>query len=91
MPNILNVVVILATLEVAAVILAEAALSFLGVGVGLGAPSWGAMISEGRDFMTRAWWLTAIPGVTILLIALSGNLAGDWLRDAIDPRLRTVR
>ncbi len=57
----------------------------------LGAPSWGAMISEGRDFMTRAWWLTAIPGVTILLIALSGNLAGDWLRDAIDPRLRTVR
>ncbi len=90
-PNILNVVVILATLEVAAVILAEAGLSFLGVGVGLGTPSWGAMISEGRDFMTRAWWLTAIPGVAILLVALSGNLAGDWLRDAIDPRLRNVR
>lgn len=90
-PNVLNVVVILATLEVASVILAEAALSFLGIGVGLGTPSWGAMVSEGRNYMTRAWWLTTIPGVAILLIALSGNLAGDWLRDALDPRLRNVR
>ncbi len=73
------------------VITRTAASSIANVGVGLGTPSWGAMISEGRDFMTRAWWLTAIPGVAILLIALSGNLAGDWLRDAIDPRLRNVR
>lgn len=90
-PNVLNVVVILSTLEVAAVILTEAGLSFLGVGVGLGTPSWGAMVSEGRNYMTLAWWLTGIPGVAILLVSLSGNLAGDWLRDALDPRLRNVR
>ncbi len=90
-PNVLNLVVILATLEVASVILVEAALSFLGVGVGIGTPSWGAMVSEGRNYITIAWWLTVIPGLAILLVALSGNLVGDWLRDAIDPRLRNVR
>ncbi len=90
-PNVLNLVVILATLEVASVILVEAGLSFLGLGVGLGTPSWGAMVSEGRNFITIAWWLTVIPGLAILLVALSGNLAGDWVRDAIDPRLRNVR
>lgn len=90
-PNVLNAVVILATLEVAQVILIEAALSFLGVGVGLGTPSWGAMVSEGRNFMTIAWWLTGLPGIAILLVSLSGNVAGDWLRDTLDPRLRNVR
>ena len=90
-PNVLNLVVILATLEVASVILVEAGLSFLGLGVGLGTPSWGAMVSEGRNFITIAWWLTVIPGLAILLVALSGNLVGDWVRDAIDPRLRNVR
>jgi peptide/nickel transport system permease protein len=90
-PNVLNAVVILATLEVAQVILIEAALSFLGVGVGLGTPSWGAMVSEGRSFLTIAWWIVGIPGIAILLVSLSGNLAGDWLRDALDPRLRNLR
>jgi peptide/nickel transport system permease protein len=90
-PNVLNAVVILATLEVAQVILIEASLSFLGVGVGLGTPSWGAMVSEGRNFMTIAWWLVGIPGIAILLVSLSGNLAGDWLRDILDPRLRGIR
>jgi peptide/nickel transport system permease protein len=91
LPNVVNAVVILATLEVAAVILTEASLSFLGVGVGLGTPSWGTMISEGRNFLTIAWWLVGIPGIAVVLVSLSGNLAGDWLRDALDPRLRNVR
>lgn len=90
-PNILNAVVILATLEVSQVILIESALSFLGVGVGLGTPSWGAMVSEGRNYMTIAWWLAGLPGIAILLVSLSGNMAGDWLRDLLDPRLRNVR
>lgn len=91
LPNLFNTIVILMTLEVAAVILIEAALSFLGIGVAPGTASWGAMISEGRNFMTIAWWLIWIPGIAILLVSLTGNLMGDWLRDALDPRLRHVR
>ncbi len=90
-PNVLDAVVILATLQVTQVILIEASLSFLGVGVRLGTPSWGAMISEGRDYLTIAWWLVGLPGTAIALVSLSGNLAGDWLRDALDPRLRHLR
>jgi len=90
-PNLLNAVVVLATLDVAAVILIEAALSFLGVGVAPPTPSWGSMVSEGRNFIRVAWWLVTIPGLAILLISLVGNLLGDWLRDALDPRLRHTR
>ncbi len=90
-PNLLNTVVIMATLDVPQVILIEAALSFLSIGVAVGTPSWGAMISEGRNFMTIAWWPIWMPGIAILLVSLTGNLMGDWLRDALDPRLRNVR
>ena len=90
-PNVLNTVVIVMTLEVALVILAEAALSFLSVGVPPGTSSWGRMISEGRDTMNVAWWPIWLPGLTLLIISLTGNLMGDWLRDALDPRLRNVR
>ncbi len=90
-PNVVNTVVIIMTLEVALVILAEAALSFLSVGAPAGTPSWGVMISEGRDFMNRAWWPIWLPGLALLTISLTGNLMGDWLRDALDPRLRHVR
>ena len=90
-PNVVNTVVIIMTLEVALVILAEAALSFLSVGAPAGTPSWGVMISEGRDFMNRAWWPIWLPGLALLTISLTGNLMGDWLRDALDPRLRNVR
>jgi peptide/nickel transport system permease protein len=90
-PNVVNTVVVLATLEVAAVILIEASLSYLGVGVPVGTASWGAMIAEGQNFITIDAWLIAIPGFAILLVSLSGNLLGDWLRDALDPRLRNVR
>ncbi len=91
LPNILNTIVIMATLEVPSVILIEAALSFLNIGVAPGTASWGAMISEGRNFMTIAWWPIWMPGIAILLVSLTGNLMGDWLRDTLDPRLRNVR
>ncbi|HUG09453.1 MAG TPA: ABC transporter permease [Opitutaceae bacterium] len=87
-PNIVDVVVVLATLDIAAVILIEAALSFLGVGVPPPTPSWGAMVSDGRSYITIAWWLALFPGLAILIVSLSGNLIGDWLRDFLDPKLR---
>ena len=91
LPNLLNTIVIIMTLEVAIVILAEAALSFLGVGVPPGTPSWGAMITEARNFMVQAWWMIWLPGIALMVVAFTGNLMGDWLRDALDPRLRHVR
>ena len=90
-PNVVNTIVIIMTLEVALVILAEAALSFLTVGVPPGTPTWGAMITEGRETMNVAWWPIWLPGLALLTISLTGNLMGDWLRDALDPRLRHVR
>jgi len=91
LPNVLNPILIVASLEVASVILIEASLSFLGVGVSLGTPSWGSMVSEGRHLLTTAWWLVGVPAAAIVLVSLSGNLFGDWVRDALDPRLRHVR
>jgi len=91
LPNVLNTIVIVMTLEVALVVLAEAALSFLSVGVPPGTSSWGRMITEGRDTMNVAWWPIWLPGLTLLIISLTGNLMGDWLRDALDPRLRNLR
>ena len=91
LPNVVNTIVIVMTLEVALVILAEAALTFLGVGAPPGTASWGVMISEGRDFMAVAWWPIWLPGLALLTIAPTGNLMGDWLRDALDPRLRNLR
>lgn len=91
LPNLVNTIVIIMTLEVALVILAEAALSFLTVGVPPGTSTWGAMITEGRETMNVAWWPIWIPGLALLIVSLTGNLMGDWLRDALDPRLRNVR
>lgn len=91
LPNAVNAIVILATIEVASVILIEASLSFLGVGVAPGTASWGTMISEGRTFISIAWWLIAIPGIAIFVISLVGNFMGDWLRDTLDPRLKNIR
>ena len=86
LPNTVSSIVVLSTLQVAQAILAEAALSFLGVGSGRAYPTWGQMISLGRDFVTVAWWLPTIPGLAILLTVLAINLVGDRLRDALDPR-----
>jgi peptide/nickel transport system permease protein len=90
-PNLLNTMVILATLNVSTVILIEAALSFLGLGIPPPTPSWGRMISEGRILLRTAWWVTTMPGIALSLVVLSGNLAGDWLRDYLDPTLRHVQ
>ncbi len=88
LPNVVNTIVIIMTLEVAIVIQVEAALSFLGVGVPAGTASWGRMITEGREVMIVAWWPIWLPGLALLTISLTGNLMGDWLRDRLDPRLR---
>ena len=87
-PNVLNTVMVLATLELSVVILFEAALSFLGLGVLPPAISWGQMLSDGREYMSVAWWLVTIPGLAIFAVALSGNVFGDWLRDRLDPHIR---
>ena len=86
LPNTVSSIVVMSTLQVAQAILAEAALSFLGVGSGSSHPTWGQMISLGRDFVTVAWWLATLPGLAILLTVLAINLIGDRLRDALDPR-----
>jgi peptide/nickel transport system permease protein len=90
LPNLANTVVVLASIQMGGVILTEASLSFLGAGIPPPAPTWGSMVSRGRDFVTTAWWLSAIPGLAIMLLVLSLNLMGDWLRDRLDPRLRPV-
>jgi len=89
-PGVLNTVVVVATLQVGSVILAEASLSFLGAGVPPPTPTWGAMVSAGRLYLDIAWWDALIPGVAILLTVLAFTLLGDWLRDRVDPRLRQI-
>ena len=86
LPNTFSSIIVLSTLQVAQAILAEAALSFLGVGTGGTYPTWGQMISLGRNFVTVAWWLPTFPGLAILMTVLAINLVGDRLRDALDPR-----
>lgn len=91
LPSLLNSIVILATLNVATVVIAEAGLSFLGVGVAQDTISWGAMISQGRDLLSVAWWLVTVPGIAIISVSLVVNIFGDWMRDFLDPQLRNVR
>lgn len=88
LPNILPSVLVIATLDFAHVIIAEAGLSFLGLGIQPPTPSWGMMISEGRDFLYDAPWMVLGPGIAVLLTAVGINLLGDFLRDALDPRLK---
>ena len=90
LPNILNPLVVLATLQVGWVIIVEASLSFLGAGIPPPTPSWGAMIADGRSHVTTAWWLSFFPGLALVLVVLSINLLGDWLRDYLDPRTRNL-
>jgi peptide/nickel transport system permease protein len=89
-PNILNTCVIMLTLQVGWVILMEATLSFLGAGIPPPTPAWGSMVADGRQYVATAWWITVFPGVSIFLTALSFNLVGDWLREALDPKLRQL-
>ena len=87
LPNVLPPVTVVATFSVARTIIAEASLSFLGLGIPPPAPSWGAMLDEGRNYITTGWWLALFPGLAILLLVLGINLVGDWLRDQLDPRM----
>jgi peptide/nickel transport system permease protein len=77
-----------ATLELAFMIIYESALSFLGLGVQPPTPTWGWMLSDGRNYVATAWWLATFPGLAIMLTVLAVNLLGDWLRDTLDPRLK---
>jgi len=88
--NVLNTFMVLVTLNIGVVIIAEASLSFLGAGIPPPTPTWGMMISEGRGRLADAWWVALIPGIAITLLVLSVNLFGDWLRDRLDPRLRQL-
>ena len=89
-PNVFNTMVVLMTLRVGWVIIYESTLSFLGAGIPPPTPSWGLMVSDGRQYMVSAWWISFIPAMAILLTVLSFNLLGDWLRDRLDPKLRQI-
>ena len=89
-PNTLNTLVVLVTLQIGYVIIVEASRSFLGAGIPPPTPAWGSMISEGREFVTSAWWVSMFPGLAIMLVVLAFYLLGDWLRDTLDPKLRQL-
>jgi peptide/nickel transport system permease protein len=89
-PNVVNSLVVLATLNVGYVILLESALSFLGAGLPRPMPAWGLMVADGRELIVTAWWVSMFPGLAIMLTVLALNLLGDWLRDHYDPKLRNV-
>jgi peptide/nickel transport system permease protein len=90
LPNVLNTFMVLVTLNIGVVIIAEASLSFLGAGIPPPTPTWGLMVSDGRGRIAEAWWVSLIPGIAITLLVLSVNVFGDWLRDRLDPRLRQL-
>lgn len=91
LPNVLNSALVLASLDVGKIIIFEAALSFLGLGIQPPTVTWGGLLADGRSFLSMGWWIATFPGVAIVLTVLAGNLIGDWLRDELDPRhqLRT--
>jgi peptide/nickel transport system permease protein len=88
LPNVLAPVIVLATLGIPSAIIAGAALSFLGLGIRPPTADWGAMLNQGRSFVSTAWWLSTFPGLAIVVMVLAINLFGDGLRDALDPRLK---
>lgn len=91
LPNVMTATIVVATLELARVVILESALSFLGMGLQPPEASWGRMLAEGRNYIASAWWLATFPGVAILLVVLGVNLFGDWLRDYFDPKLQDNR
>lgn len=91
LPNIISTVIVLITIQFRSLILFEATLSFLGLGIPPPQPSWGSMISSGRDYLLDAWWISVIPGIALMLTVLTVSMIGDWLRDVLDPTLRNLR
>jgi peptide/nickel transport system permease protein len=87
-PNTLAPFLVVTTLELARTILLESTLSFLGLGIQPPTPSWGGMLNEGRSYLDSAWWISALPGLVLMLTALVVSRVGDWLRDVLDPTLR---
>lgn len=86
LPNVVPLLVVVGTLEMGLMIIFEASLSFLGLGVQPPQPSWGGMLADGRNYLTNAWWQTTFPGLAILVTVLGANAVGDWIRDWLDPR-----
>ena len=91
LPNVFPLMIILWTFTVPWMILAEAGMSWLGLSVPPPTPTWGSMIADSRDYLSVSWWLATLPGLAILIVVLSVNLCGDWLRDRLDPRLRRIQ
>ena len=89
LPNVASPVIIIGTFTFAYMIVAEASLGFLGLGVPPSTPTWGGMLSDGRGYLRQAWWLATFPGLALMLTVLGANMLGDWLRDRWDPRLRS--
>jgi peptide/nickel transport system permease protein len=87
-PNVANTLMVITSLMVGQIILLEAALSFLGLGLSPGAPAWGIMVAEGQEVILDVWWLSLLPGIAITVVVLAFNFFGDWLRDYLDPKLR---
>lgn len=90
LPNAMLPLIVIASFEFARMIILEASLSFLGLGVEPSVPSWGSMLAEGRSYLDVSWWVATIPGLAIMLTVLSVNLVGDWLRDEFDPRSKVL-
>jgi len=87
-PNVINTLMVLTSVSFGQVILLEASLSFLGLGLAPGDPAWGILVAEGREFLTQAWWIALFPCLVITVVVMAFNFFGDWLRDYLDPRLR---
>lgn len=90
LPNVLNTLLVLASLQLGSVIIFEATLSFLGLGVQSPDMSWGLMLNDARPYMARAWWTITLPGVAIMIVCLAANVFGDWMRDTLDPKRRQL-
>lgn len=90
LPNIFNTIVVLATLQIGVVVILEATLSFLGIGIPRPTPAWGLLVADGRQLIVSSWWISFFPGMAILMTVLSVNMLGDSLRDWLDPKLRQV-
>ena len=90
LPGVLNTVIVVATLQVGSLILTESILSFLGVGIPPPTPAWGAMVADGRNYLASSWGIAFFPGMAIFLTVVGFNFMGDWIRDALDPRLRQL-
>jgi peptide/nickel transport system permease protein len=90
-PNVVNPLMVLATLQIGWVIIVESSLSFLGAGIPPPTPSWGAMMADGRSYIASASWLSLYPGMALVAVVLSVNMLGDWMRDYLDPKMRNLR